>query len=68
MKGNNNAILIDENKYVSKLIYKYKDKKSWWKPCMQERIRQEDRSSPQKNFSIQTPSKITLQTCSITIA
>ena len=40
--------LIYQNKYGSKLICKCKDEKSWWKPCMQERIRQEDRISPQK--------------------
>ena len=48
MKGNNNAILIYENKYGSKLIWKWKDENSWWKPWMHERRRQEDRSSPQK--------------------
>ena len=40
--------LIYQNKYESKLICKCKNEKSWWNPCMQERIRQEDRSSPQK--------------------
>ena len=48
MKGNNNAILIYEKKYASKLIYKCKDETSWCKPWMHERRRQEDRSSPQK--------------------
>ena len=48
MKGNNNAILIYENKYGSILICKCNDETSWWKPWMQEKIRQEDSSSPQK--------------------
>ena len=62
-KCNNNADLIYENKYGSKLICKCKDENSWWKQCMQERIRQEDRSSPQKDLVFKTPSsKIALQT------
>ena len=48
-KSNNNAILIYEKIYGSKLICKCKNETSWWKPWMQERVRQEDRSSPQ-NF------------------
>ena len=48
MKGNNNAILIYKNKYDSKLIWKCNDETPWWKPWVQERIRQENRSSPQK--------------------
>ena len=68
-KCNNNAILIYENKYGSKLICKCKDENSWWKPCMQERILQEDRSSPQRALVFKTPpSKIALQTCNIIIA
>ena len=68
-KCNNNADLIYENKYESKLIWKCKDENSWWKPCMQERIRQEDKISPQKDLVFKTTfSKIALQTCSITIA
>ena len=50
MKGNNNAILIYKKKYDSKLIWKYNDETPWWKPCVQERIRQEDRSYPQKSL------------------
>ena len=44
MKGNNNAILIYENKYDSMIIWKCKDETSWLKLWMQERIRQEERS------------------------
>ena len=39
--------LIYESKYDSKLICKCNDKNPWWKPWVQERMRQEDRSSPQ---------------------
>ena len=51
MKARSNLSMQDpiyEKKYRSKLICKCKNENSWWKPCMQERIRQEDRSSPQK--------------------
>ena len=61
--------LIYQRKYGSKLIWKSNDGSWWWNPCMQERIRQEDRSSPQKALVFKTPSsKIALQTCNITIA
>ena len=60
MKGTNNAILFYENKYDSKLICKWNDKSPWWKPWVQERMRQEDISSPQKALVFKTPSSKSL--------
>jgi len=42
MKGNNNAKVIYESKYDSKLIWKCKDEAWWWKPWMHERRIQEE--------------------------
>ena len=56
MKWTNNAILFYENKYDSKLICKCNDKSPWWKTWVQERMRQEDRSSPQKALVFKIPS------------
>ena len=47
MKGNNNARLIYERKYGSKIIWKCKDGSWWWKAWMHEG-RSQDKSSPQK--------------------
>ena len=62
MKGNNNAILIYENKYRSKLICKCKDEISWCKSWMHERRRQEDKISPQKALVLELLQKLLSKT------
>ena len=50
--------LIYEGKYDSKLICKCNDKIPWWKPWVQERMRQEDKSSPQKALMLKLLQKL----------
>ena len=67
MKGNNNAILIYENKYGSKLIWKMQG----WIMMMEAMDAWEKKTRrykfSTKSFNAQTPPKIALQTCNITI-